>query len=131
MQDGDGLATYADIDELVRDTGFKPATTLECEIGKWGRGIGRTSESTEPSLRHRMAHHAKEATMWQTIEVEIDATGHIHPLEPLQTLPVGRALLTLLQPPTDEALQLAEAALAEDWLKPEEDAAWAHLQPAK
>ena len=69
--------------------------------------------------------------MWQTIEVEIDATGHIRPLEPLQTLPVGRALLTLLKPPIDEALQLAEAALAEDWLKPEEDAAWAHLQPAK
>jgi hypothetical protein len=69
--------------------------------------------------------------MLQTIEVEIDATGHIHPLEPLSKLPVGRALLTLLNPPVDEALQLAEPALAEDWLKPEEDAAWAHLQSAK
>jgi hypothetical protein len=78
-----------------------------------------------------MAHRAKEASMLQTIEVEIDATGHIHPLEPVQTLPAGRALLTLLKPPVDEALQLAEAALAEDWLKPEEDAAWAHLQPAR
>lgn len=28
-------ATYADIDELVRDTGFKPVTTLEYGIGKW------------------------------------------------------------------------------------------------
>jgi len=35
MQDGDVQATYADIDELVRDTGFKPATTLEYGIGKW------------------------------------------------------------------------------------------------
>jgi UDP-glucuronate 4-epimerase len=35
MQDGDVQATYADIDELVRDTGFKPATTLEHGIGKW------------------------------------------------------------------------------------------------
>jgi hypothetical protein len=78
-----------------------------------------------------MTHHAKEANMLQTIEVEIDATGHIHPLEPVQTLPVGRALLTLLKPSVDEALQLAEAALAEDWLKPEEDDAWAHLQPAR
>ena len=69
--------------------------------------------------------------MLQTIEVEIDATGHIHPLEPIFKLPVGRALLTLLNPPVDEALQLAEPALAEDWLKPEEDAAWAHLQPTK
>lgn len=69
--------------------------------------------------------------MLQTIEVEIDATGHIHPLEPVQMLPVGRALLTLLKPSVDEALQLAEAALAEDWLKPEEDDAWAHLQSAR
>jgi UDP-glucuronate 4-epimerase len=35
MQDGDVQATYADIDELVRDTGFKPATTLKYGIGKW------------------------------------------------------------------------------------------------
>jgi len=69
--------------------------------------------------------------MLQTIEVEIDATGHIHPLEPVQTIPAGRALLTLLTPSVDEALQLAEAALAEDWLKPEEEEAWAHLQPAR
>ena len=69
--------------------------------------------------------------MLQTIEVEIDATGHIHPLEPVQALPVGCALLTLLKPSVDEALQLAEAALAEDWLKPEEEEAWAHLQPVR
>ncbi|MBK6998645.1 MAG: hypothetical protein IPH35_01240 [Rhodoferax sp.] len=36
--------------------------------------------------------------MLQTIEVEIDARGCIHPLEPLPFEPVGRALLTLLQP---------------------------------
>jgi hypothetical protein len=28
-----------------------------------------------------------------------------------------------------ETALLAEAALAEDWLKPEEDEAWKHLQP--
>lgn len=69
--------------------------------------------------------------MLQTIEVEIDATGHIHPLEPMQSIPPGRALLTLLKPTVDEALLLAETALAEDWLKPEEEEAWAHLQPAR
>ncbi len=69
--------------------------------------------------------------MLQTIEVEIDASGRIHPLEPLQTLPIGRAWLTLLKPPLDEALQLAEPALAQDWLKPEEEQAWAHLQPTR
>ena len=35
MQDGDVQATYADVDDLIRDTGFKPATTLEYGIGKW------------------------------------------------------------------------------------------------
>jgi UDP-glucuronate 4-epimerase len=35
MQDGDVQATYADVDDLIRDTGFKPATSLEYGIGKW------------------------------------------------------------------------------------------------
>lgn len=69
--------------------------------------------------------------MLQTIEVEIDASGHIHPLESLPRLPVGRALLTLLTPVADETALLAENALAEDWLRPEEDEAWAHLQPVR
>lgn len=69
--------------------------------------------------------------MMQTIEVEIDASGHIHPLESLPRLPVGRALLTLLSDADDDTTLLAEKALAEDWLRPEEDEAWAHLQPGK
>ena len=36
--------------------------------------------------------------MLQTVEVDIDASGHIHLLEPLPFKPVGRALLTLLEP---------------------------------
>jgi hypothetical protein len=66
--------------------------------------------------------------MLQTIEVEIDSNGQIHLVEPVPRLPAGRALLTLLQPSTDETALLVEAALAEDWLKPEEDEAWAYLQ---
>jgi len=69
--------------------------------------------------------------MLQTIEVEIDTDGRVRPVEALSRLPAGRALLILLTPPGDETALLAEAALAEDWLKPEEDAAWAHLQPNK
>ena len=69
--------------------------------------------------------------MLQTIEVEIDDNGRVHPLQPLSRLPAGRALLILLTPRSDETALLAEAALAEDWLKPEEDAAWEHLQPDK
>jgi hypothetical protein len=67
--------------------------------------------------------------MLQTIEVEIDPDGSIHLLEPLPRDAVGRALLTLLPPSMDETTLLAEAALAEDWLRPEEDEAWAFLQP--
>ncbi|MBW9249953.1 MAG: hypothetical protein GJU72_13005 [Acidithiobacillus ferriphilus] len=39
--------------------------------------------------------------------------------------------LTLLTPPANEESLLSESALAEDWLKPEEDAAWAYLQPVR
>ena len=66
-----------------------------------------------------------------TIEVEIDASGQMHPLGPLIRLPLGRALLTLLDGQINKSALLAEAALADDWLKPEEDEAWAHLQSGK
>ena len=67
--------------------------------------------------------------MLRTMEVEIDAGGHVHPLEPLVSVPAGRALLTLLPTAVEEVTLLAEGALARDWLKPEEDVAWANLQP--
>ncbi|MFI3217525.1 MAG: hypothetical protein QX189_00145 [Methylococcales bacterium] len=69
--------------------------------------------------------------MLQTIEVHIDAKGHIQLTEPLPPLFQGRALLTLLEPINHEAALLSEQALATDWLKPEEEAAWAHLQSDK
>ena len=69
--------------------------------------------------------------MLQTIEVEIDANGRLRSLEPQVRVPPGRALLTLLNPPAEETILLAESVLAEDWLKPEEDLAWAHLQPGR
>ena len=70
--------------------------------------------------------------MLTTIEVTIDKTGHLHSLEPMQVIRLGRALLTWLEPDTThEPALMAEVALAQDWLNPEEDAAWAHLQPGK
>jgi hypothetical protein len=69
--------------------------------------------------------------MLHTIEVEIDANGRVRAVQPSEHVPTGRALLTILAPEVDEAAVLAEAALAEDWMKPEEDEAWAHLQPGK
>ena len=69
--------------------------------------------------------------MLRTFEVEIDAHGAVHVLDLVGQLPAGRALLTLLTPEPDTISHLAEPALAEDWLRPEEEAAWAHLQPGK
>ncbi len=69
--------------------------------------------------------------MLQTIEVEIDAQRQVHPVGMNQPLPQGQALLTLLTPPANEESLLSEAALAEDWLKPEEEAAWTYLQPVR
>jgi hypothetical protein len=69
--------------------------------------------------------------MARTIEVEIDASGIIHPVNPSDRLPEGRAML--IWPSLEEAsgLILSEKSLAVDWLKPEEDEAWAYLQPGK
>ena len=44
IQPGDVPATYADVDDLVRDVGFKPATMIEEGVGKfveWYRGYYR------------------------------------------------------------------------------------------
>ena len=35
MQPGDVPATYADVDDLARDTGFKPSTSIEEGIGRF------------------------------------------------------------------------------------------------
>lgn len=70
--------------------------------------------------------------MLTTIEVTIDKSGHLHSVESGQKIKPGRALLTWLEPDiAHEPALMAEAALAVDWLNPEEDAAWAHLQPGK
>ena len=68
--------------------------------------------------------------MVHAIEVEIDEIGGIHPVQPDAKLPVGRALLTW--PVSEDALGLimSERSLA-DWRRPEEDEAWAYLQPEK
>lgn len=63
--------------------------------------------------------------------IEVDAAGKIHALTPESKLPQGRALLTWQTPADHQTASTSEAALAKDWLRPEEDAAWEHLQPAK
>ena len=69
--------------------------------------------------------------MIQTVEAIIDAAGQIHLLGEVQVDTPRRALVTTLEEPAlvpGEAAQLAEPALAADWSRPEENAAWSHLQ---
>jgi hypothetical protein len=72
--------------------------------------------------------------MIQTVEAVVDATGRVRLLGEVRVDSPRRALVTVLEEPAaipGEAALLAEAALAADWSRPEEDAAWSHLQPAK
>ena len=70
--------------------------------------------------------------MIRTVEAIIDEQGHVKLLEPVRPSSARRALVTILEEePVAEAALLSEAVLSEDWNRPEEDAAWAHLQPAR
>jgi hypothetical protein len=68
--------------------------------------------------------------MIQTVEAVVDVGGRVRLLGELHISGPRRALVTVLEEPATvpgEAALLAEAALAVDWNRPEEDAAWAHL----
>ncbi|MBX2999124.1 MAG: hypothetical protein KF893_11490 [Caldilineaceae bacterium] len=70
--------------------------------------------------------------MIRTVEAMIDEKGVVHLLEEVELTKPHRALVTILEEPmfTHETAFLSEAALAEDWNRPEEDQAWSHLQSA-
>jgi hypothetical protein len=55
--------------------------------------------------------------MLQTIEVEIDPSGRIHPLEPLSFVPSGRAYLTLLPASDKQSSPTIENSSAAQALK--------------
>ncbi|MBC8179932.1 hypothetical protein H8E88_02300 [candidate division KSB1 bacterium] len=70
--------------------------------------------------------------MIQTFEAIVDKTGNIRLLEQVKLPSSSRLLITVLDKKlpihvNEEAL-LSEAALAEDWNRPEEDEAWDYLQ---
>ena len=72
--------------------------------------------------------------MIQTVEAVVDTDGRVRLLGEFHIASPRRALVTVLDESAaipGEAALLAEAALAEDWSRPEEDAAWSHLQPGK
>lgn len=72
--------------------------------------------------------------MIQTVEAIVDEQGRVQLLGTVQVHGLRRALVTVLDEAVEtpgEAALLAEAALAADWNRPEEDAAWSYLQPGK
>jgi hypothetical protein len=70
----------------------------------------------------------------KTVEAVIDEHGRVSLLESVELPEVRRALVTILEEEPalriSETALLSEIALAEDWNRPEEDAAWSHLQSA-
>ncbi len=70
--------------------------------------------------------------MIQTIEAIVDERGTVRLLGPVHFDRRHRALVTILaDEPSDahEMALLSEGSLAEDWNRPEEDAAWSQLHP--
>jgi len=69
--------------------------------------------------------------MIRTLEAVVDPDGNVRLLEAVHLTGPRRALVTILDdaPRSEETALLTERALA-DWNRPEEDAAWSHLQPA-
>lgn len=73
--------------------------------------------------------------MIETVEAVIDEKGTVRLLQAVCLSTPRRALVTILKEEPiawrHETALLSEAALAQDWNRPEEDAAWSHLQSAK
>lgn len=70
--------------------------------------------------------------MLTTLEAVLQPDGALRFLEPVHLRGPQRVLVTFTEA-QDEAVSgalLSEPSLAADWLRDEEDAAWAHLQPA-
>jgi hypothetical protein len=67
--------------------------------------------------------------MMQSIEAIIEPDGSVLLGEIIKLKKSHRAIVTILEETaTEEISLLSEQALAEDWLRTEEDEAWAHLQ---
>ena len=71
--------------------------------------------------------------MIQTIEAIVDKTGKVNLLTEIRLKENRRAIVTILDetPSISETALLSEKALAEDWLREEEDEAWAYIQSEK
>ena len=66
-----------------------------------------------------------------TVEAVIDKEGNVKILQPVPLQGSRRALVVILDEPARivaETALLSEAALAEDWMRPEEDEASSYLK---
>lgn len=100
-----------------------------------GRGLGPLAELPAPGYTGDVDREGlREARMIRTLEASVDEQGTVRLLEPVELPAARRALVTILdeepREPANALALLSEAALAEDWNRPEEEAAWSHLQPA-
>ncbi len=75
------------------------------------------------------------AIVFQTLEAEIDEHGSVKLAKPIHLQRSHRALVMIMPDQVAHGAGvcalLSEAALAEDWNNPEEDAAWRYLQSAR
>lgn len=73
--------------------------------------------------------------MIRNIEAVVDEQGTVRLTEIVRLVAPRRAVVTIFDEDrdgqVDEATLLSEPALAQDWNRPEEDAAWSHLQSAR
>ncbi len=73
--------------------------------------------------------------MIRRIEAVVDEQGTVRLKEAVRLVAPRRAVVTIFDEDKavqiDESALLSEPALAQEWNRPEEDAAWSHLQPAR
>ncbi len=81
-------------------------------------------------------NHTLPKVMLRTVAGILEKDGRLRLLEKLDLRRAQRMLVTLLEeeegegekPEVADTVLLSEAALGEDWNRPEEDEAWQHLQ---
>ena len=67
--------------------------------------------------------------MLKAVEATIETSGEIRLLEPIHLAHSCRAIVTIMEEPEiSETALLSQQTLARDWERPEENAAWSHLQ---
>ncbi len=68
--------------------------------------------------------------MIQTLEAIVDTSSKVNLLTEIRLKESRQAIVTILdeKPTVSETALLSEKALAEDWLREEEDEAWAYIQ---